>query len=83
MDFQHTFATPSNTNDDFTVLLFSKDQSENILSPYTHIITRDDLTIFWLNHFDNEKMTIINSFFMNKLKLLYRKNGYSLFEITN
>jgi 4-amino-4-deoxy-L-arabinose transferase-like glycosyltransferase len=82
MDFEHRFAAPSNTHDDFSSLLFSKDQSKNIVQPYTHLITRDDLTMYWVNQLEKERRTIATSFYANKLKLIYRKNGYTLFEIT-
>ena len=81
MDFQHRFAEPNNTYDDNIFFLSSKKQPKQSRSPYTHLITRDDLTTSWINNLGSDNRAISVDFFSYNLNLLYRKNGYSLFEI--
>jgi hypothetical protein len=81
MNFPHAFATPANYEDLFTSLLFSQDQSQTEPSFFSHLLIRDDLTTFWINNLDDEKKALAKIFFVNKIEILYKQNGYSLFRI--
>ena len=86
MDFPHTFDTPATQNGFFTQLIKTTAGKESIASElrekgYCNILTYDNITIRWLHSMSNDFRKKALYFFQHDTKLIYSKNGYSLFYI--
>ncbi len=85
MDFPHVFDVPTTATSFFNQLILQSRDPLTIRQAlqqkgYTRILLRNDLTNFWLNNLKKHK-NIAAFFFQHQVKLIYSKNGYSLFDI--
>ena len=86
MDFPHTFDTPASQTGYFTQLVKTTANKKVIASKfkqngYDNILTYDNLTVHWLQSMPNDFRKRALYFFQHETKLIYSKNGYSLFHI--
>lgn len=85
MDFPHIFDVPTNKSSFFAELVSQTSDPSTLAQilqkkGYKRILLRNDLTNFWLNNLKKHK-NIAAFFFQHQAKLIYSKNGYSLFDI--
>jgi hypothetical protein len=87
MNFHPIFEQPY-SDGIFSKILASNDQQANMMTIFknnniTHILMREDLTVDWLQRLTEKDKFIIFPLFSRNLKLLFHKNGYNLFKISD